>query len=524
MKVVTVEEIKALEEVAIQEIGIPGMILMEHAGKSLAMKCMDLMERKDCHQRVWLFIGKGNNGGDGLVAARHLVNAKVEVHVILLCDPRDLKGDAQINYEIVRNYALENLVYLDDLDLDEMAKEIRAEDLVIDAIYGTGFKGTAMGIDGAVIRFLSLHHGIVISADLPSGMEANTGQVNGYCVKADYTLTFGLPKLGLFRDPDKVYCGKIEVVDISLPRALVESFDIKCKLITEEWLDSHLPKRRRASHKGVYGHVFIVGGSPGMTGAVSLACRAALVSGAGLVTAGVPASLHEILEIKLTEVMTKPLPESQAGNFSQSAGAVILRFLEKAATLVLGPGMGMHWSGKDFLNELLPQVRIPMVIDADGLNLIAEIIKDRKDFLRQLTAPLVLTPHPGEMARLTGLSIEEIESDRVNLATKYAKQWGCVVVLKGAYTIVANAEGEILINTTGNAGMATGGSGDVLAGIIGALIGQGLHPFDAAGLGVTLHGRAGEFAANEKGMMSVTAGDIILHVSDSLMEAENRAD
>ncbi len=521
MKVVTAEEMKALEESAIQEVGIPSIILMEHAGKSLAMKCMGLMAQKNCRQRVWVFIGKGNNGGDGLVAVRHLVNANVEVRVILLCDPSDLRGDSKINFEIVRNYSLEKLVYLDDLDIGAMEKDIRSDDLVIDAIYGTGFKATAMGIDGAVIRFLSHQQGMVISADLPSGMEANSGRVNGPCVKADFTLTFGLPKLGMFRDPDSAYCGEIEVVDISLPKALVESFDIKCKLITAEWANSHLPKRRRDSHKGDYGHVFVVGGSSGMTGAVVLASRAALVSGAGLVTAGVPASLQDILEIKLTEVMTKPLPEIQAGDFSQSAGKIILKFLEKASVFVLGPGMGVQRSGKDLLNEMLPQVRIPMVIDADGLNLIAEITKERKDFLRQLMAPLVLTPHPGEMARLTGISIEVIEEDRVNLASKFAKQWGCVVVLKGAHTIVANPDGKVRINTTGNAGMATAGTGDVLAGIIGALIGQGMEVFDAAGLGVYLHGRAGEIAVKTKGMMSVTAGDIIQHLSDSLMESKD---
>ena len=519
MKLVTVEEMRALEEVVIQKIGMPSIILMEHAGKSLAMKCIDLMEEKDYHRRVWIFVGKGNNGGDGLVAARHLNNNGIELRVILLCDPRDLKGDVKNNYEIVKNSFSENIVYIDDLNIDGLQREVNKQDLMIDAVYGTGFLGIAMGIDAMVIRFLSQHPGVVISADLPSGMEANTGQVNGPCVKADYTLTFGLPKLGLYRDPDRLNCGEIEVVEISLQRHLLESDYIKHNLITKDWVAERMPNRKRNSHKGDYGHVFVVGGSTGMTGAVALASRAALITGAGLVTAGIPASLHDILEIKLTEVMTKPLPEIQAGDFSQSAGEVILRFLIKASAFVLGPGMGVHRSTKELINEMLPQVGVPTVIDADGLNLIAEIFKDRKDFLNQLRMPLVVTPHPGEMARLTGLAIEEIEGNRINIASKYAKQWNCVVVLKGAYTIIANAEGEILINTTGNAGMATGGSGDVLSGMIGALIGQGVEPFVAAGLGVYLHGRAGEFAANAKGMMSVTAGDILLHVSDSLMES-----
>jgi NAD(P)H-hydrate epimerase len=512
MKVVTAEEMKALEEAAIQKLGVPSLILMEHAGKSLAMKCMSLMEQRNHYQRVWVFVGKGNNGGDGLVAARHLLNAKIEVRVILLCDPRDLRGDAQLNYEIMRNYSLESLVYLDDLDVGGLGKEIKAEDLVIDAIYGTGFMGTAFGIDGAVIRLLSHHQGMVISADLPSGMEANTGQINGPCVKANYTLTFGLPKLGLYRDPDHEHSGQIEIVDIGLPCDLGEEESLKVELIHPSWAFEKIPVRKRDSHKGRYGHVFVVGGSPGMTGAVTLACQAALANGSGLVTAGVPASLNHIMEVKLTEVMTKPLPEIQPGDFSQAAGNSILDFLTKASALVIGPGMGTRWSGKELLNSILPQVRVPMVIDADGLNLVAEILKERSGFFKCLSLPVVLTPHPGEMARLTGLSIEEIESDRVGVAMRYAQEWQCSIVLKGAYTVIASPTGRAYLNTKGNAGMATAGSGDVLAGIIGSFIGQGMESFSAAALGVYLHGISGDLAS-EGGMEGVCASHLIENLS-----------
>jgi NAD(P)H-hydrate epimerase len=431
-----------------------------------------------------------------------------------------LKGDALINYAIVEKTLHERLTYLDDLDFDRIKDQVAEGDMMIDAIYGTGFKGKAMGTDAQAIRLLAAHPGLVIAADLPSGMEADSGLILGPCVQADCTLTFGLPKLGLYRDPNQFYCGDIEVVDIGLPKALLESEALTHSLMTPAWAARRMPVRVRNSHKGNYGHVFVVGGSRGMTGAVTLACRAALAMGAGLVTAGIPASLHDILEVKLTEAMTKSLPEIQAGDFSQDAGESILRFMKKASVLVIGPGMGTHRSGKDLLNEILPQIQVPVVIDADGLNLVAEIMKDRKDFLKQLAAPLILTPHPGEMARLTGLAIEEIEGDRLKVAKEYAKAWGVVVVLKGVHTVVASQNGEILLNTTGNAGMATGGSGDVLSGMIGALLGQGMSIFEAAGLGVYLHGGAGDAAAIDKCQRSLIASDLIEYLPAVIRETD----
>lgn len=508
MKLVTAEQMKGLEKAAVVDYGVPGLLLMEHAGKALAVKCLEFIHTDDCHKRIWIFVGKGNNGGDGLVAARHLINCEQDVRVILLCNPWNFRGDAKLNYEMLQKLRPEMMTHMEDLDLKKLKHELHDQDLVIDSIYGTGFKGVAMGMDGEVIRCLMNHRGIVISADLPSGMEANSGMVSGPCINADYTLSFGLPKLGLYRDPDHPHCGLIEVVDIGLPRDLTESKALKVELLNEAGVAEQIPIRKRNSHKGTYGHVLIVGGSTGMTGAVALACRGALASGAGLVTAGVPASLHDVMETKLTEAMTKPLPEIQPGDFSQDAGGIIFDFLSKASVLVLGPGMGRHRSGKELVNELLPRVTVPMVIDADGLNLVAEILKERPDFFIRLSSATVLTPHSGEMARLTGLSIEEIEAKRIAVAAQYAQSWQCIIVLKGAYTVVAAPDGRVYLNTTGNAGMATGGSGDVLAGMIGSLIGQSIEPIDAATTAVYLHGKSGEYAA-EYGLESVCASHLI---------------
>jgi len=509
MKLVTAKEMREIEQTAIDDYGIPSLILMEHAGKSLALKCMDLMKQKECRQTVWIFVGKGNNGGDGLVAARHLINQQRQVRVVLLSDPWDFKGDVQSNYHMLEQLRPEVIQNRDEVHIADLKNEIHDQDLIIDSIYGTGFQGIAMGLDGEVIRLIQSHPGMVISADLPSGMEADSGQVKGPCVCADYTLTFGLPKLGLYQDPDHAHSGQIEVIDIGLPIDLIDLPSIKVELLELKKITNDFPVRKRRSHKGSYGHVFVVGGSKGMTGAVSLACQAALVTGSGLVTAGVPASLHDVMEVKLTEAMTKALPEIQPGDFSQAASERILDFARRASSIVIGPGMGTNRSVKELLNEILPQVSIPKVIDADGLNAVAEILLDRPDFIRKMPGDLVLTPHPGEFSRLTGLSLEEIQADRIELALRFAAEWQCVLVLKGAYTVIASPEGKAAINTTGNAGMATGGSGDVLSGIIASLLGQGLEAEAAARLGVCLHGLVGDIAAEELGMEGVLAGSLI---------------
>lgn len=521
MKLVSAAEMRNIDNEAINNYRIPGVVLMENAGKSVALKCAELTADSK-QKKIIIFAGRGNNGGDGFVAARHLLNKGFSVKVFLLGNPADLQGDTQVNYKILESMNCKVHAVFEQKDLKKVDISLMHASLIIDAIYGTGFKGSAANVPGEIIKMISKASCPTISIDLPSGLDADTGKVDGPCVKADYTLTFGLPKMGLFLDPGAEYCGQVEVVDISLPKKLLTSNVLKNNLITENWCLEALPKRKTEGHKGDYGSVYIVGGSIGMTGAVVLACQGALKTGAGLVTAGVPKSLNFIFEYKLTEAMTVPLPESEKTTLGQEAAEAILEFVEKASVLAIGPGMSDYHSGIHFLKTLLPHVEVPLVIDADGLNLLSEILKEDEYFLFKLKAPVILTPHPGEMARLIQQPTRYIQENRIEVASKYAINWNAVVVLKGAKTIAACPDGSIYVNTTGNPGMATGGSGDVLTGMISALAAQGMTEEFAAATGVYLHGLAGDMAANCRGEYGMTAEDIVKYLPDAVYHIEKK--
>lgn len=528
MKLVTAAEMRNLDNTAINDYGIPGIVLMENAGKSVASKCLELLEKDYTHdgdltiKRVLIFAGKGNNGGDGFVVARHLLNKGLDVKVFLLCHPSELKGDAGTNFKILQKMNVKIFSVLEEKDLHRVDIALMYADLVVDAIYGTGFKGAATGIPGEILKMLARFKRTVISVDLPSGLEADTGKVNGPCAKANYTLTFGLPKIGLFLEPGANYCGNVENIDISIPKELLESPQIKKNLITSKWCSKILPRRKPTGHKGDYGRVLILGGSMGMTGAISLACQGALRAGAGLVTAGIPRSLNPILEQKLTEAMTYPLPETENATLGQEAVDPVLELAEKSTVVAIGPGMSTHPAGIHFLKKVLSAINVPVVLDADALNLLAKILQDDSNFLTKLKEPLVLTPHPGEMARLTGLRTAEIQEDRIGVALQNSSEWGVTVILKGARTVVACPDGSMYLNVTGNPGMATGGSGDVLTGIIAALIAQGIQEQLAAALGVYLHGVAGDIAAAEKGIYGMAAGDIVEYLPSAIQKIEKK--
>ncbi len=522
MRLVTANEMKKIDSTAINEFGIHGVVLMENAGRSVVVKCMEKLGLEYKSKRVIVFAGKGNNGGDGLVIARHLINKGIEVKVFLLCRPSELKGDAEINFNILKKMHGKIFAVTEEKDLHRVDIAMMYADLIVDAIYGTGFKGIAKGIIGEILEMISNFKRTVISVDLPSGLEADTGKINGPCIKADYTLTFGLPKIGLFLEPGASYCGELEVVDISIPSSLLMNPELKKRLITKRWCSEIIPKRKNDTHKGDYGHILVVGGSSGMTGAITLACQGALRTGAGLVTAGVPRSLNEIFEQKMTEAMTKPLPETESLTIGREAVEQVLEFSKKVSVLVIGPGMSVNASGIHFVKTLLPKLKVPVVLDADGLNNLAHILEEDADFIKNLKAPIVLTPHPGEMARLTGLTIKEIQENRLQTAVEYASIWGKIVVLKGTKTIIASPDGSIYLNATGNPGMSTGGSGDVLTGIISSLIAQGLDISTASAVGVFLHGAAGDKAENEKGEYGMTAGDIIKYLPQTLKLIEKK--
>jgi NAD(P)H-hydrate epimerase len=504
MKLVTAEEIKGLDQKAMTLFGIPGMVLMENAGLQGITAIQEILLRLE-GKRILIFAGKGNNGGDGFVIARHLTNKGAEVKVFLLGRPEEIKGDAAQNLHILNKMEIKIYPLVTEKDLQRVDIALHYANLLVDAIYGTGFKGSALGVTGEAIRRINSAKKPVVAVDIPSGLEADTGRVLGPCVKATCTVTFGLPKLGLFLDPGARYAGTVKVADISLPHRLMDYSQLKHNLITRNWCQGLLPSRDVAGHKGTYGRVLVAGGSMGMTGAVSLAAKAALRSGAGLVTALVPASLEKILAAKTTEVMTYPLPDVDGGYLSQEAVEPFLQAAEKASVIVLGMGLGDHRETIRWLHQVLPAIKAPVVLDADGLNGLV----GHTNLLSRMTGPVVVTPHPGEMSRLVGISAPRVQDNRIKIARQAAAEWKAIVVLKGAGTIVANPEGEVYINTSGNPGMATGGTGDVLAGIIAGLIAQGLEPVQAAGVGVYAHGAAGDEAAQAKGQMGLIAGDVL---------------
>jgi len=503
LRIVTAGEMKALDMAAMKEYGIAGLVLMENAGRQVAEVVRQVLgEVRD--RVVTVFIGKGNNGGDGLVAARHLLNLGAEVKVLALDDVKNITGDAAVNLAIWQKMGqkIYSVQHGDGINIVRLI--LMNTDLIVDAIYGTGFRGKVNEKVGRIIEVLNGSGKPIIAVDIPTGLEADSGRVKGPCIQAVRTVTFGLPKLGLILEPGVDYTGKLHIADISIPAHLVEKSAPHRYLITAELVREWLPPRPSGAHKGNFGRVLVVAGSRGMTGAACLAGDSALRTGAGLVTVAVPETLHDIMEVKLTEVMTVPLPDTGAGVLSEEAGQVILTNLGKADVLAVGPGLSTAPEVVALLKELLSSVRVPCVLDADALNAI-----EGGEILKEVRTPVVISPHPGEMARLMGISVREVQEDRLEVAARAATAWNVVVLLKGARTVVAAPSGAIYINPTGNPGMATGGSGDVLTGTVASLIAQGLEPSRAAAAGAYIHGLAGDLAAGEKGMAGLVAGDIL---------------
>ncbi len=517
MKLTTVAEMQNIDYKAIKNYGIPGIVLMENAALNVVKKAKQILISVE-GKKILVFCGVGNNGGDGFAVARHLINQGADVKVFLLGSDVDVKADAAINLKILQLMGVKIHQILDEKDLYRIDISLSYTQLVIDAIYGTGFKGVNSGIIAQLIRLINKNNRLVLSIDLPSGMDPDTGEVREECIKATHTVTLGLAKLGLFLEPACRFVGALEVVDISLPKVLLNDASIKRQLITTEWAKSKFLKRDANAHKGTFGHVLIIGGSPGMTGAVCLAAMGALRAGSGLVTIAMPNSLNSIVEQKLTEVMTKPLPENSRGFLGFDAIEPILEISQKMDIIAIGPGMGISEEGEAFLSELLKRIKKPIVLDADGLKLLGKIIDKTPDFIASLSSEIILTPHPGEMAALISIKTEEIQKNRLKIAEAYAKKWGVNIVLKGSKTIVASANGRTYLNVTGNVGMSTGGTGDILTGIIASFMGQGMNIHTAAALGVFVHGLAGDKAVEEMGKYSLIAGDILDYLPRVLLE------
>jgi NAD(P)H-hydrate epimerase len=483
---------RAVDRWAIEQRGIPSLDLMERAGEAVARN----VERLAHDGPLAVVCGKGNNGGDGLVAARLLRGAGREVAVVCLSGADELSPDARAN--------LERLPGERPIGLEQPAARERIERAaaIVDALLGTGFEGAPHPVTAEAIEAINQACGGVVSVDVPSGVDASSGTLATVAVSADVTVTFHAAKPGLWIAPGKGQAGEVVVVDIGIPRDAPTATEIG--LIEDSVLES-LPRRRPGSTKFTSGHVVVVGGSRGLTGAPALAALAAMRAGAGYLTACVPESLRVILDVQLIEVMTLGLPDRDGALTEDGLRAVIER-LERADALALGPGLGRGAHSVSFARELARQARVPLVLDADGLNAHAGCLEE----LARRQAPTVLTPHAGELARLLDSDSERVQSERLSHASAAAERAQAIVVLKGDDTLIAEPGGRVAISGGDAPALATAGTGDVLTGVIAALLAQGLPPFTAAAAAVRLHARAGREAARRQGAAEgVIAGDVI---------------
>ncbi|MBI4826108.1 MAG: NAD(P)H-hydrate dehydratase [Nitrospirae bacterium] len=500
IKVTTAHEMMDIDRAAINRYGIVGTELMERAGLACVKKVNEIYKV----QNIYVLCGGGNNGGDGFVIARILHGEGRDVKAFISVPASKLKGDAKTNYIRAKKAGVEIFPIKSLLTLSSSLFHKRS--LIIDALFGTGLSKDIRSPLSDVINKVNRLSSPVLSVDIPSGISSDTGQVMGYAIRADHTVTFGLPKRGHLLYPGAEYTGSLSIADIGFPQKLLTSSKIKVDLIQKADALSLMPQRPKDSHKGTYGHVLIIAGSRGKTGAALMAAKACLRTGAGLVTIGIPDSLVDTFQARVTEEMILPLPDKDNGTLSSAAVPVILKFLEKRGdVLAIGPGISNDKEISALVCELIKRSNVPIVIDADGLNAIA----GDTSVLKKSGAPVIITPHSGEMARLLNGKAENLQDDRINTAISFAKKTKTYLVLKGAPTIIAAPSGDSFINSTGNPGMSTAGTGDVLTGMISAFLAQGLSPLDASILGVYMHGHAGDIAAEKKGEHSLIASDII---------------
>lgn len=544
LRVPTTKQIRNLEAAWIESIaeisgGLNwGQTLMEVAGRGAALAALSLWDENPGH--IAIFCGSGNNGGDGLVVARYLnlwgvpascfvvapsekANAREQVKTNPRPSDKQDKEDnlaelevkmaspeAEANRKILASLGVDLIVLEDTDELIEVLGAITSNSTVlVDALFGTGLTRAVDGVAKHVIEAINSSTKPVLAIDLPSGINSDTGQIMGAAVRADKTVTFGFLKPGHLTHPGAEYAGDMHLVDIGLPDfsnlpaslSHVESTP-KIFVTTCGAVQSVLPSRPTNSNKGTFGRVLTIGGSLGMGGAGALASSSALRVGAGLSYLATPRSLAS--HVPVEEIVVKPLPETTEQSISKEALKEVIEMLDQISSVVIGPGLSQNQDTVSFVLDLLDLINKPCVIDADGLNALSANIKSLPKSARNF----VITPHPKELSRLTGKTVEELLSDRVGSALAAAKQFDCIVVFKGAYTLVAHPDGEVYINPTGNSGMSTAGAGDVLSGIIGGLMAQGLNPFDAACAGVYIHGRAGDLVAANFGQAGIVAGDI----------------
>jgi len=503
------------DEVSIKEFKIPGIVLMENAALGIIeeIKKDMLMKKLPSNGEASIVCGTGNNGGDGFAVARHLASMGWSVNVFICGDEKKIKDDALTNLAIIKKMNIP-IFKIENTEAETFDKSLGRSHLIVDALLGTGFKGNLGGIYEFAVERINKHHKYVLSIDNPTGLNCDTGFAEGSCIKADKTVTLGLPKTGLVINDGPYYCGELSVCGLSIPEQVYDMVGIK-RFITEKDDVGRLVKPRKLNgHKGTYGRILIVAGSIGMEGAGLLAAKAALRSGAGIVELAVPSRALEAVRGVIPVVITRGLSDDGEGCLAFNSGKEILTGSESASVLLLGPGLRNTHQVKEAVVYTLINCNKPIVLDADALN----VISNEPEILIKRKEATIITPHPGEMARLMNISTNEVQQNRLEVAESFSQKYKVIVVLKGYRTIIASPWGETWINPTGNPGMATAGSGDVLGGVIAAFLAQGMSLMEAAVGGVYVHGAAGDKATKKYGQWGMVASDIIKYIPHTIMD------
>jgi hydroxyethylthiazole kinase-like uncharacterized protein yjeF len=515
MKILTSREMREIDRIAIEELGIPGPVLMENAGLRVVRALRDLFEDV-ARERIVVVAGKGNNGGDGFVVARHLANLGARPEIILLAAREEVKGDAAINLVVALKMGIPVIEARAIAEWKKARIAVFHATIVVDAIFGTGLMKPIEGLFAAAAEDINKTSAYKVAVDLPSGLSSDTFELVGPSVKADLTIALAAPKIAHIFPPAAERVGELVVAPIGIPPALFDSPELKLELVEEGAVRRFFGKRKKDTHKGTYGHVLVVAGSLGKSGAAVLAGKAALRTGAGLVTVATAAGVLPSIARGMAELMTEPLAETPERTIAAEALPRVLGLLKGKTAVLVGPGVSTNPSTSEFVLGLLPKIKAPCVIDADGLNIVAA----RKRTLDRMAGPVVLTPHPGEFARLVGRSNAEVVRHRLELVPEFAAKHGVTVVLKGYRTLVGASDGRVFVNPTGNPGMATGGMGDVLGGMIASELAQEKDALGATLAAVYAHGLAGDVAAERLGEKALVAGDIIRHLAPALRALE----
>ncbi len=510
LKIVTGSTMASIDRTAIEQRGVSSLYLMERAGLGVVQGILEDFPPQS-YQSVSIICGKGNNGGDGFVIARHLAEQGLSVRLALLGKSDELKGDARASFERMDTMKLHFVECSINEDV-EIFMNAAGSHLWVDAMLGTGAKGAPRGLYGIAVRLLNekSQNEWVVSVDIPSGVDSDTGQVEGDAVLADRVYTMGLPKLGQLLPTGLSYCKSLKILDIGFPYDLLEDAESVGELLTKDIIDKWLPKRDSNTHKGKEGQLLVIAGSRGMTGAALMCAKSAVAMGTGLVYTACPKSLLPIYASGVWEMLTQPVDETEQGTFAKESFETLFANPKTYSAVVIGPGLGRHESTTELVRRVVQEVEVPVLIDGDGLNSITP------ETLNHRRAPWVATPHPGEMARLFDASVKEIQQDRLGFARQLAQSNQGAVILKGAKSVIAQKGHTLYINPTGTPAMASGGMGDVLAGMVGSLLAKGLPPFCAAGVGTFLHGLAAEQIVVETGAEAVYATELIDRIQQSV--------